>query len=109
MNTNKAPDKIYVKEFDEGINQMWSSIKATETTAIAQHEYIRKNLVDETVKTAEDHAYFAGREKLRETLLEWAREKYEEYDRRLVGFPDDGTYWGQRNAFQQMLDKLNSM
>lgn len=38
-----APDKIYVKEFDEGISQMWSSIKATETTAHVQHEYIRKD------------------------------------------------------------------
>ena len=37
------PDKIYVKEFDEGISQMWSSIKATETTANVQHEYIRKD------------------------------------------------------------------
>lgn len=36
-------------------------------------EYIRKDIVDETIKTAEDHAYFAGREKLRETLLEWAK------------------------------------
>lgn len=39
----EAPDKIYVKEFDEGISQMWSSIKATETTANVQHEYIHKD------------------------------------------------------------------
>ncbi len=39
----KAPDKIYVKEFDEGISQMWSRVKATETTANVQHEYIRKD------------------------------------------------------------------
>ena len=48
-----APDKIYVKEFGEGISQMWSSIKATETTANAQHEYVRKD-----------------------ALLEWAKETY---------------------------------
>ena len=35
--------------------------------------YIRKDIVDEMIKTAEDHAYFAGREKLRETFLEWAK------------------------------------
>lgn len=46
----KAPDKIYVKEFDEGITQMWSSVKATETTAIAQHEYIRKDALLELIK-----------------------------------------------------------
>lgn len=39
---SKAPNKIYVKEFDEGISQTWSSTKAQKTTAIVQHEYIRK-------------------------------------------------------------------
>jgi len=38
----KAPDKIYVREFAGGLSQMWSGIRATETSAIAQHEYIRK-------------------------------------------------------------------
>ena len=47
----KAPDKIYVKEFDEGISQMWSRVKATETTANVQHEYIRK---DALMEWAED-------------------------------------------------------
>ena len=49
----KAPDKIWVREFAEGVNQMWSHIKATKTSAIAQHEYIRKD-----------------------ALLEWAKETY---------------------------------
>lgn len=39
----KTPDKIYVREFAEGLSQMWSSIRATETSATAQHEYIRKD------------------------------------------------------------------
>ena len=38
-----APDKIYVREFPQGLNQMWSSVLATETSAIKQHEYIRKD------------------------------------------------------------------
>ena len=46
----KAPDKIYVKEFDEGISQMWSRVKATETTANVQHEYIRKDALIEWAK-----------------------------------------------------------
>ena len=49
----KAPDKIYVKEFDEGISQMWSSIKATVTTANAQHEYIRKDALMELLLSLE--------------------------------------------------------
>jgi hypothetical protein len=44
-----APDKIYVKEFDEGISQMWSGIKAAETTANVQHEYIRKDALLEWI------------------------------------------------------------
>ena len=49
----EAPDKIYVREFTQGLNQMWSRVLATETSAIAQHEYIRKD-----------------------ALLEWAKETY---------------------------------
>ena len=45
-----APDKIYVKEFDGEISQMWSGIKATKTTANAQHEYIRKDALLEWAK-----------------------------------------------------------
>lgn len=47
----KAPDKIYVREYPQGLNQMWSSVKATETSAIAQYEYIRK---DALIEWAED-------------------------------------------------------
>lgn len=48
-----APDKIYVKEFNEGISQMWSSTKAADwTTAIAQHEYIRKDVLLDKLKFA---------------------------------------------------------
>ena len=53
--------------------------------------------------------HFRDDTKMVEQMLEWAKEKYEEYDRRIAGFPDDGAYWGQRNAFRQMIDKLNSI
>ena len=46
---SKAPKKIYVKEFDEGISQTWSSTKAQKTTAIIQHEYIRKDAATEAL------------------------------------------------------------
>ena len=82
----KAPDKIYLntpKIQPELDNTTWDTRPYDDCINV---EYIRKN-----------------------ALLEWAKEKYEDYDRRLVGFPDDGAYWGQRNAFRQMIDKLNSM
>jgi hypothetical protein len=52
----KAPDKIWVREFAEGVNQMWSHIKATKTSAIAQHEYIRKDaLLEKLEKVAAEY------------------------------------------------------
>ena len=50
----EAPDKIYVKEFAVGISQMWSSIKATKTTANVQHEYIRKDAILGKLKEQRD-------------------------------------------------------
>lgn len=76
----EAPDKIYTD--NRGV---YAELPIFSQTG-ANVEYIRKD-----------------------ALLEWAEEKYEEYDRRIVGFPDDGAYWGQRNAFRQIIDKLNSM
>ena len=47
---SRAPQKIYVKEFDEGISQTWSSTKAKKTTAIIQHEYIHKDTLMEKLE-----------------------------------------------------------
>ena len=46
----KAPIKIYIREFTEGLSQMWSSIRATETSATAQHEYIRMDALIEILQ-----------------------------------------------------------
>ena len=48
----KAPDKIYVREFAEGLSQIWSGIRATETSATAQHEYISKDALLEWINEA---------------------------------------------------------
>lgn len=61
-------------------------------------EYIRKDIVDETVKTAEDHAYFAGQEKFREKLIEWLRYEKEWFE---------GT--DIEPHYQKIIDKLNSI
>ena len=76
-----APDKIYVKEFDGEISQMWSGIKATKTTANAQHEYIRKD-----------------------ALREWAKEKNKMID------PEDVDYsLGYVSAMIDLIEKINAM
>jgi hypothetical protein len=43
----KAPDKIYLREFEYALSQVWSGIKPTEETIIASHEYIRKDALME--------------------------------------------------------------
>ena len=71
----KAPDKIYC-----GNNGHGNLSYSTEKIYLSMEEYIRKDIVDETVKVAEDHAYFAGKEKLRENILEWAKLMRNDYD-----------------------------
>ena len=45
---------------------------------------------------------------LRKTLLEWLEEKHFSLTKQLEA-QDDPVLWGQRNAFQQVIDKINSM
>lgn len=83
----KAPDKIYLREFKDALSQVWSGIKPTEETVIASHEYIRKD-----------------------ALLEWAKELNEAYHKKYKESNYTcGEHWGQRVAFQRIIDKLNSM
>jgi hypothetical protein len=51
------------------------------------------------LKTAEDHAYFAGKEKMREALLEWAKEM----KRICKGAKPI------EKAYQTMIDKIESL
>ncbi len=41
------PDKIYVREYPVGLNQEWDEKPMVKTVAIAQHEYIRKDVLME--------------------------------------------------------------
>lgn len=73
-------------------------------------EYIRKDIHDETIKTAEDHAYFAGKEKLREELLEWAEKKHDKAFRLHLKKGDNYAYGqGKMDAYQKLIDKLNQI
>lgn len=87
----EAPDKIYVKEFDEGISQMWSSIKATETTANVQHEYIRSDLAVE-----------------RKTLIGYINNRIRLLDK-LLEANDSPVVFGKLSAFQQIKDHIEKI
>lgn len=82
----KTPDKIYVREYPDGIAHFWESKKKEDVAATIPHEYIRK-----------------------EALLEWAKEQLDILNKQTLLHPDDEVFWGQRNAFKQLFDKLNSM
>ena len=64
----KAPDKIFFPNDINLLTKLSLVIKQKDDVC-----YIRKDVVDETIKTAEDHAFFAGQEKFREKMLEWAK------------------------------------
>lgn len=53
----------------------------------------------ETIELAEDHAYFAGKEKLREELLEWLKEQLALCDNAVA----------MRRAYDKLIDKLNTV
>lgn len=110
----KAPDKIYLQtcgdcpglecescQFQDLVEVSWCEDKIFDT----DKEYIRKDIVDETIQTAEDHAYFAGKEKLREELLEWAEAKKSEL---LNGEPTDVAV-GINAGMDMIIQKLKSL
>jgi len=49
----KTPDKIYIREYPDGIARFWESKKKEDVVATIPHEYINKD-----------------------ALLEWAKETY---------------------------------
>jgi hypothetical protein len=45
-----APDKIYVREYPDGLNQFWDNKKRDDVVATIHHEYIRKDALLEWLK-----------------------------------------------------------
>ncbi len=95
----QAPDKIYIQtNAGEAFSSKWTTIPFRD---FENTEYIRKDIVEETIKTAEDHAYFAGQEKFREKLIEWT-------NKMLQDTADSLDFHGNQ-AFAELYNKLNSM
>lgn len=97
----EAPDKIFLP----GDIDLVSVAILTLGNQPGDVEYVRKNTYDETIKTAEDHAYFAGKEKMREELLEWAKRLKERWEEPLMSKHSPGCVY----MLEQLIDKLNSM
>ena len=76
-----APDKIYVREYPDGINQFWDRKKREDVVATIHHEYIRKD-----------------------ALLEWANNALS--SRRNMG---DDYFIPAIVVLNELIDKLDSM
>ena len=94
----KEPDTIYIQtNKGETLSSKWTTIPFRD---FENTEYIRKDIVDETIKTAEDHAYFAGQEKFREKLLKCINE--------IRAIPHENAV-ARDLAFQEIINKINSI
>lgn len=106
----EAPEKIYINNYNG--NDTWGNqwhTKPSTNPSTVSHEYIRQDIHDETVETAEDHAYFAGQEKMREELLEWAEGQYE---RLMNGFRREVFGLAERymaDAYKEVIEKIKSL
>lgn len=90
----RAPENVYVRL--ENIGSSWD----VSTLDNGGEKYIHKDVVDETIKTAEDHAYFAGQEKFREKLLKCINE--------IRAIPHENAV-ARDLAFQEIINKINSI
>ena len=75
----EMPERIYLFDCNEVLA----------TPLEGDTEYIRKDIVDDMIKTAEDHAYFAGSEYARKKLIEKACQYIKEH-RFYVDTEDNG-------------------
>lgn len=79
------PDKIYIREYPDGINQFWDREKRDDVVGIIYHGYIRKD-----------------------ALLEWAREKKERLGKMFDAMP--ATAIGAKlDACKEFIDKIESL
>ena len=99
----EVPNKVYlgIEELDSGY------VYNLSLDNNGKPEYIRKDIVDETIKTAEDHAYFAGKEKLREKLLDWLQKEFDSYPEEI--YSNDHYDNGAKDTLKEIINKINSI
>ena len=80
------PDSIIISRDDDGVihHSYWTTDQ--ELIPFEDTKFIRKD-----------------------ALLEWAKEQLDILNKQTLLHHDDEVFWGQRNAFKQLIDKLNSM
>lgn len=48
----KAPDKIWIREYPDGVARFWEEKKKDDVVATIPHEYIRKELVEHIIRAS---------------------------------------------------------
>lgn len=113
----KAPDKIYLQRntTTDLYDDFWPEWFEDTNDLDSDICYIRKDLADEMVKSAEDHAYFAGQENLREKLLEWLKKELERLWEIIPDADNENPaqmelrYLGEYMATERLIDEINEM
>ena len=62
------PDKIYIREYPDGIARFWESKKKEDVVATIPHEYIRKDALLELIK--EESLFWDDGEMIFRSLIE---------------------------------------
>ena len=62
------PDKIYIREYPDGIARFWESKKKEDVVATVPHEYIRKDALLEIIK--EESSFWDDGEMIFRSLIE---------------------------------------
>lgn len=83
------PDKVYIREYPDTIAHYWEEKKKDDVIATIIHEYINKDV-----------------------LIEWLKKNLQELnDEEGIPFEyyENGIITGKISAFEQVINKLNSM
>ena len=78
-------------------------MKAPDKIIVAPHQIFDNDLDTQEVGHNGAMEYIR-----KDALLEWANEQYKHLDGTTIKNPDS-PYWGQMVAFQQVIEKLNSL
>ena len=89
--------------------------KKAEQRALEAYPNVEQPVWDESypktlfVRHTERNAFIKGYKQAEKDLMEWVEEQLTILDKQTLLHPDDDVFWGQRNVYKQMKDKLNSL
>ena len=86
-----------------------------EEAALKAYPNVEQSVWDESypktlfVRHTERNAFIKGYEQAEKDIMGWIEEQLAILDKQTLLHPDDDVFWGKRNAYKQMKDKLISL